>query len=167
MKTLPNGVTVFNATPHTITFWSPDWDAPVEVETDKVISASPVEKIVGKDGVIIFVHTDFVGNPQGGATARQALRDGADVVIGSIIAAQAYPGLVEAMTPAPGYERVEFVDPILKECLDAFCEIEDEDPSIGLNYEDLLLRLCQKIEQPSKQMNPSKFTTFEFKGNEE
>jgi hypothetical protein len=28
-----------------------------------------------------------------------------NVVVGSIIAAQAYPGLVVAMTPAPGYER--------------------------------------------------------------
>ena len=27
------------------------------------------------------------------------------MVVGSIIAAQAYPGLVVAMVPAPGYER--------------------------------------------------------------
>lgn len=27
-------------------------------------------------------------------------------IVGSIIAAQAYPGEVVAMTPAPGYERV-------------------------------------------------------------
>ena len=28
------------------------------------------------------------------------------LIIGSIVAAQAYPGQVVAMTPAPGYERV-------------------------------------------------------------
>ena len=161
MKTLPNEVTVFNATPHTITFWDPDWDAPVEVETDEVINAYPVEETFAVDGDITFVHTSFVGSPQGGTTARQALKDGADVVIGSIIAAKAYPGLVDAMTPAPGYERVGFADPLLAQCLKALREIEYNMPSVGLNYESLIHQLQEKTTQPSKRMDPFKFTTFE------
>jgi hypothetical protein len=39
MKTLPNGLTVFNATPHSIRFWDQTWEAPVEVEPDEVINA--------------------------------------------------------------------------------------------------------------------------------
>lgn len=162
MKTLPNGVTVFNATPHVIAFWEPDWNAPIEVETDVVINAHPVEKIVARDGNTTFVHTTFVGSPKGEARAIQALRDGADVVIGSIVAAQAYPGLVVGMTPAQGYERVGFVDPLLRECLSALeitgCDIQ----GIKTIFADLIDRLTEKVNQPSKRMNPNKFTTFEI-----
>lgn len=164
MKTLPNGVTVFNATPHVIVFWDPDWDVPIEVETDTVINAHPVEKIVARDENTTFVHTYFVGSPKGEARAIQALRDGADVVIGSIVAAQAYPGLVVGMTPAQGYERVGFVDPLLAQCLKAFHKIEHNLPgtAAAFNYKSLINKLHKKISQPSKRMNPNKFTTFEI-----
>lgn len=75
MKTLPNGVTVFNGAPHQITFWKPGWKDVVNVESDG-------DKIVA-----------------------EAL-DEADVIVGSIIAAQAYPGVVFGGVAAPGYERV-------------------------------------------------------------
>ena len=115
MKTLPNGVKVFNGTPHSIRFWNPDWDAPVEVEPDGRIDARPEEEYVSRmegtgtpllmDGVF-FVRTKFVGTDKGREIVARAYARGADVVVGSIIAAQAYPGQVVAMTPAPGYERV-------------------------------------------------------------
>jgi hypothetical protein len=114
MKTLTNGLTVFNATPHPITFWREDWPEPVIVESDEVINAVPVERPVSSAGVgpagyedtIWFVMTIFEGNETGEEIIRYAKDCGADVIVGSIIAAQAYPGHVVAMIPASGYERV-------------------------------------------------------------
>jgi len=112
MKTLPNGVTVFNGTPHSIRFWHPDWTEPIEVDTDTIISASVEESPVIPDvayghltGTIELVNTRYVGNDEARKIVADAMRQ-ADVVIGSIIAAQAYPGDVLAMVPAEGYERV-------------------------------------------------------------
>ena len=114
MKELPNGLTVFNATPHAIRFWREDWDEPVEVNPDEKVDAHPMELRVARprtvsDNIgyqeITFVNTKFVNTPLGLKIVEQAIAGGADLIIGSIIAAQAYPGLVVAMTPAPGYER--------------------------------------------------------------
>jgi hypothetical protein len=113
VKTLPNGVLVFNATPHPINFWKEGWESVVTVGVDTVINASPSEEPVTSgawdarnfSANIQFVKTAFAGTGEGRAVAEKARAQGA-VVVGSIIAAQAYPGLVCAMTPAPGYERV-------------------------------------------------------------
>lgn len=116
MKTLPNGITVFNATPHTIRFWSEGWEEPIEVESDEVINATPKEiafdwknkqhGIFVEKNPTMFVETVFLSTQEGENTLRKAFTGGADIVVGSIIAAQAYPGYVVAMTPAIGYERV-------------------------------------------------------------
>jgi hypothetical protein len=117
MQTLPNGITVFNATPHVIRFWDPDWDKPVEVAPDASVSAKPQEEPVvhgaelrglntaRRNKGISFVRVQFVGTDEGRDIVRRAYKEGADLVVGSIIAAQAYEDVV-AMTPAPGYERV-------------------------------------------------------------
>jgi len=114
METLPNGITVFNATPHVIRFWREDWDEPVEVAPDTVINAriAEVESFAflpsgkGREQGITVVGTLFEPVTGGHEIADRAYAHGADVVIGSIIAAQAFPGRVYAMTPAKGYERV-------------------------------------------------------------
>jgi hypothetical protein len=107
---LPNGVVVFNATPHTIRFWDESWTEPVECPTDEVISASIVEEPAGfipLDNISIeLVTTKFVGNDDGRRIAHKMKDVWGCVVVGSIIAAQAYPGLVFAMVPCAGYERV-------------------------------------------------------------
>ena len=109
MKTLPNGLTIFNATPHAIRFWDPSWLEPIEVEPDEVINAAPVERPGDSPPkarkLAEFVRTVFVGSPKGREVLSHA-RLWADVVVGSIIAAQAYPGEVVAMVPCEGYERV-------------------------------------------------------------
>ena len=105
MKTLPNGVVVFNATPHIIRFWAPGWEEPVEIGTDEVINAYPHERIVDERDGIIFVRTDFIGDSHGRLIAEDAFLKGATIVVGSIIAAQCYQGVV-AMIPCEGYERV-------------------------------------------------------------
>jgi len=113
MQTLPNGVTVFNATPHDITFWREGWADVVVVAPDTVINATPTEQPVSCVQVgnadwenVWFVKTVFLPNDVGFATIARAYEMGADVVIGSIIAAQAYPGKVAAMIPCVGFERV-------------------------------------------------------------
>ena len=107
MKTLPNNVTIFNATPHPIRFWKEGWDEPVEVETDVLINAKPEETVVKVNGDgITFVKTVFLPVKDENYEKAMRWREGGVIVIGSIIAAQAFPGEVVAMTPAPGFERV-------------------------------------------------------------
>jgi hypothetical protein len=128
MKTLPNNVTVFNATPHNITFQCPmcegaEYDAErgylcpgcdgaevIVVTSDEVISASIEEMAMGSrkysGSLVEFVRPEFVANKAGLKTIEAATAAGADVIIGSVIAAQAYPGKVMAMVPALGFERV-------------------------------------------------------------
>lgn len=106
MKTLPNNVTIFNATPHTIRFWEEGWEQPIEVETDAVVSASAQENVVSVKNGITYVETTFTPiRDENYKKAFDAYQEDA-VVVGSIIAAQAFPGIVVAMTPAPGFERV-------------------------------------------------------------
>jgi len=127
MKELPNGVVIFNATPHVIRFWDPDWPEPVEVPTDEVIDAeagevedhavdilpsfpSTTSEVDVSRGIgrVSFVRTEFRATDAGRQVIAHAhsYGDAFVVVVGSIIAAQAYPGEVVAMVPAPGYERV-------------------------------------------------------------
>lgn len=114
MYTLPNGLKVFNATPHSIRFWMEGWADPVEVPVDTVIDATPTEIPVGSfntgyahtDGDVWLVRVGFSGNDTGLQIIEEAKAAGAHVIVGSIIAAQAYPGDVVAMVPAPGYGRV-------------------------------------------------------------
>lgn len=111
MKTLPNGLTVFNGTPHVIRFWDESQDEPIEVDTDVIINATVSDKLVARDVTDELINIDFVTPsfyPEGQnvVDSLQELRDDNIYVIGSILAAQAYPGLVFGMTPCVGYERV-------------------------------------------------------------
>lgn len=107
---LPNGLKVYNATPHFITF---DMGGhPVEIINDKTIDATliyedfePSESEYTNPS-LSYSTMRYIGNEEGYAIIREAKRQGADVIVGSIIAAQAYPGDVCAMIPADGYERV-------------------------------------------------------------
>ncbi len=111
MKELPNGLTIFNATPHSIRFWREDWDDVIIVDSDVIISASPLEiPVISMVGLnqpnyenIWVVRTKFQPNKAGWDTIENS---NADVIIGSIIAAQAYPGKIFAMIPCKGFERV-------------------------------------------------------------
>ena len=100
-----DGVNIFNVTPHPITFGV--GDELIEVPTNMVINATAAEEVVETKNGVEYVRTTFTGNDLGRdqiAAIREACPDG--VIVGSIIAAQAYPGAVVAMTPLPGFERV-------------------------------------------------------------
>jgi len=98
-----DGVVIFNGTPHPITF-GVDGDT-VTVEPDEIISARPIEQVAGTAGDVTFVRTVFEGTDEGREIIARARACGANIVVGSIIAAQAYPGEVVSMTPLPGFER--------------------------------------------------------------
>ena len=105
-----NGVEVINATPRSIRFQ--DGDKIVEIpssvkEGEKtgpfVINAS-VETMPSGNHLVKSV---FTPSEEGEKLIKviNAIKPDA-FIIGSIIAAQAYPGKVVGMVPAPGFERV-------------------------------------------------------------
>lgn len=103
-----NGVCVLNTTPHPITMQDMEGEL-VTVPTSVLINAKAEEQQVSD----LFVKTVFVGTPEGHETIRDIrgtfVGSGCTdtlVIVGSIIAAQAYPGDVVGITPVPGYERV-------------------------------------------------------------
>jgi hypothetical protein len=97
---------VVNTTPHPITF---DWDGEAIVipPSEMLINARMAERIVAERDGVAFVATVFEPDPETEAKLRalKAERPNA-IIVGSVIAAQAYPGLVVGMTPMPGFERV-------------------------------------------------------------
>ena len=112
-----DGKVIVNTTPHPINFLNKDGEtvivpssvAPGERTSPWVVNAKAVEEQVSDD----LVRTVFVGTPEGEAILDQleqwAREEGHHDnlrIIGSIIAAQAYPGRVLGMCPAPGFERV-------------------------------------------------------------
>lgn len=107
MKTLPNGVQIFNATPHPITFWTDGWDEPISVETDEVVNAIPVETITGETNGVQFVDTEFHADEAGMEIVNRIKNLYPDtLIVGSIIAKNAYAGDVVSMVPHPDYARV-------------------------------------------------------------
>ena len=107
-----NGVLVVNTTPHAIRFQETDGSL-VEVPSNPkfLINAKAVETKVSD----LLVKTSFVGTEDGTKvinTLEDYYQGQPDsgikhlVIVGSVIAAQAYPGRVVAMTPVPGFERV-------------------------------------------------------------
>ena len=76
------------------------------------VEATMKEEMVRRENGLQLVRTKFVPKPQSDqelATIENEyfyLKDAIPIIIGSIIAAQAYPGRVYGTVPVPGYERV-------------------------------------------------------------
>lgn len=100
-----DGVEVVNTTPHPITFGV--GEETISVPTSVLINAKATETLARTDAGVDYVKTVFEGTSEGEEVIEKILQEcpGA-VIVGSIIAAQAYPGKVFGMTPLPGYERV-------------------------------------------------------------
>ena len=103
-----NCITVVNTTPHPISMM--DNNSIVEIPTGVLINATPTQEEVGPVGTdSMFVTTVFKPNVAGWDTIEDIKRCFSDdetiVIVGSIIAAQAYPGEVCGLVPYPGYER--------------------------------------------------------------
>ena len=100
-----DGVVIVNTTPHPLSFGV--GDEVVSVPTSTLVNAKATETLARTEDGVEFVKTVFEGTPEGEEVISKILQEcpGA-VIVGSIIAAQAYPGKVFGMTPLPGYERV-------------------------------------------------------------
>lgn len=106
MKTtmFSNGVSIINCTPHEIRFL--DGGSVVTVAPSGYkINATAVEETVAVSPCQL-VKTRFLQSEQGLKEIREIreMHPGS-LIVGSIISAQAYPGMVVGMTPAAGYER--------------------------------------------------------------
>lgn len=97
-------MTIINTTPHPITFRNADGTEFTVPPCGFLLNARAVETPAGERNGVQLVKTQFVGTPDGQAWLNAQSAD--VLIIGSIIAAQAFPGQVLALTPAPGFERV-------------------------------------------------------------
>ena len=110
--TFGNNVAIINTTPHSVTIQDTD-GTPITVPNSVVLNAKAEEKQVSD----LFVKTVFVPTEEGKAIIseikkafKSQIGTGTLVIVGSMIAAQAYPEDVVAMTPVLGYERVKPAD---------------------------------------------------------
>jgi len=97
-----------NTTPHSITLKSTLTEEEFILPASGVlINSKPEESVVGGNGSIKFVQTTFTSNHED-YVKLNILNDmfPCAIVIGSIIAAQAYPKRVYGLIPYPGLERV-------------------------------------------------------------
>lgn len=105
--TFSNGIQVVNTTPHSIRFIEPDGNI-IEVQPSGIlINATSVETVVHENEQLKLVTPEFVGTEEGQKAINKINTElpGA-LIIGSIIAAQAYPKQVVAMVPHPEFIRV-------------------------------------------------------------
>ena len=93
-----------NTTPHVLNFRDADGNEFEVKPCGFLLNATVVENFEGLRNGVIICKTFFVGDSEGEAWLAKQSPDA--IIIGSIIAAQAYPGKVLALTPAPGFERV-------------------------------------------------------------
>jgi len=100
---------IINTTPHSIRFWSPAWEEPKIVEPCGIIINAAVKETEVKSHIegVTLVKTEFVASKASEEALEKLEKENPGAVtVGSIIAAQAFPGRVFALCPAPGYERV-------------------------------------------------------------
>lgn len=99
-----------NTTPHPVNMQDAEGTI-VSVPSDQemLINAATTEEQVSP----LLVKTVFKGTEEGSAKIqsiedwfKQNFNDATLIIVGSIIAAQAYPGRVFGLCPVPGYERV-------------------------------------------------------------
>lgn len=97
---------IINATPHVLNFRDKDGTV-FTVPSSGVIDAEIKESLVEYDDGTVFVEPYFLADEKSYTLLLklEAENPGA-VIVGSLIAAQAYPGRVCAVTPVKGFERM-------------------------------------------------------------
>ena len=102
---------IINVTPHPIRFQNRAGEVHYVYEVPPcgiLINARPVEEAAGTHpSGAELVRTRFVADPASEEALTKLERENPGaVIVGSIVAAQAFPGRVLAMIPVPGFERV-------------------------------------------------------------
>ena len=104
-----NGVKVINTTPHPIRLTNEELTLDVTVEASGILINAGVETTPTYSCIdnVILQMTEFIADKETKETIQDFLSEYPDVIIiGSVIAAQAYPGLVAAMVAHPDFMRV-------------------------------------------------------------
>ena len=103
-----DGVEILNTTPHPITFQNAVGEVvTIPSNPDFIVNAKPIEVTAGDKKGAALVKTTFVADETNETkVAELETKFPNAVLVGSIIAAQAFPGRIFAMTPAAGFERV-------------------------------------------------------------
>jgi hypothetical protein len=106
--TLPNGIQIVNVTPHDLFFFSDDWEEEVIVESDGILNCRPIRQqhSTSEDNpAVVFSTVQYLEKPQGRRFLEQLKEVYPNaIIVGSVIAAQAYRG--EVFSPVPrSFER--------------------------------------------------------------
>lgn len=102
---------IINTTPHPIVFLDAYGTEFTVEPCGVIINATIVEELAETDGQVTLVRTVYQPDARALA-ALSSLEEEAQqrtertVIVGSVIAAQAYPGHVFGLVASPGYERV-------------------------------------------------------------
>lgn len=139
--TFKNGVTVVNTTPHPLKFQDSISGELVSIPSDPALLINArAEEVIMRP---MFVKTIFKPEEEG-TQKINAIKEvlGQNVIIiGSMIAAQAYPGLVYSMTPVEGFERVAPNEKRMRD--DKFMTYEEiTDDKVYLDNAKEFLRRC-------------------------
>ena len=99
--------TIINTTPHDIRFILADGTETTVKPSGVLMNAKVTEQVISTEDGITLVRPTFE-QETASLTALEELeaKNPGALIIGSLVAAQAYPGRVLGMTPAKGYERV-------------------------------------------------------------
>lgn len=118
---LPNDITIFNATPHPLNFWDPVTKEVTVAKSDIIINTRPVETVVQKRQGAEFVTVAYQPEDDGLDIIRFIRKDYPDtVIVGSVLAAMAYPGEVVASIPLRGGDRLRSKTASRRVCSDRF-----------------------------------------------
>ncbi len=98
---------IINVTPHTINFRAEDGSEFEVAVSGVVVNATPVEEPAGTHSSgAELIRVQFVSDAASSEALDRLERENPGaVIVGSIIAAQGFPGRVVGMIAAPGYER--------------------------------------------------------------
>lgn len=97
---LTNGTLIVNVTPHPLHFWCEDQGVVVTAPSDAIVNAYPRTKVVQIEKDYHFVRVEFVEREVGRKILnRLKLAHPEAVIVGSIIAAQAYRGEIVSSIP--------------------------------------------------------------------
>ncbi len=99
---------IINTTPHSIRFQSAAGEVYEAPPCGVLVNARPVEEPAGTHpSGAELVRTRFEADPASEEVLSHLEKENPDaLIVGSIIAAQAFPGRVFALVPVPGFERV-------------------------------------------------------------
>ena len=118
---LPNDITIFNATPHPLNFWDPITKEVTVAKPDIIINTRPVETVVKKWQKAEFVTVAYQPEDSGRDLIRFIKEEHPEtLIVGSVLAAMAYPGEVVASIPLKGGDRLRSKTASRRVCSDRF-----------------------------------------------